>query len=272
MFLTENKLFCILIFAAMAILNAQEISWQKVDEGLFFGEFTAFQESDIGDSKVSVLKIDPAKYDFNLLSAKEKGEISHTAEGWAKEKGLIAVINAGMFMADTVTNCGYMKNFDFVNNHRLNKDKTIVAFNRKEQSVPEFQIIDLQHQNLDSLKSKYNSFSQSIRMISPNQNNVWSKQEKIWSVVTIGKDKEGNALFIFCRSPYRMHDFINIILKSPLNVYNMMYLEGGPESSFYLNHNGFSVRRVGSYETGFNENDENNDFWALPNVIGITKK
>jgi hypothetical protein len=51
-----------------------------------------------------------------------------------------------------------------------------------------------------------------------------------------------------------------------------MYLEGGPEASFYLNHNGIEVKKFGSYETDFNENDDNEGFLEIPNIIGISKK
>ena len=51
-----------------------------------------------------------------------------------------------------------------------------------------------------------------------------------------------------------------------------MYLEGGPETSLYVSVNGTVIQKFGSYETGFNENDENNRFWLLPNIIGVTKK
>jgi uncharacterized protein YigE (DUF2233 family) len=109
-------------------------------------------------------------------------------------------------------------------------------------------------------------------MVDCNQKNRWSQQNKKWSMVVIGMDKDGNALFIFTRSPYSVHDFINILLKSSLKLYNAMYLEGGPEASFYLNHKGIKVEKMGSYETGFNKNDDNKEFWEIPNIIGITKK
>jgi hypothetical protein len=51
-----------------------------------------------------------------------------------------------------------------------------------------------------------------------------------------------------------------------------MYLEGGPEASLYLEANGKKIERIGSYETGFWESDTNEQFWPLPNVIGIVKK
>ncbi|WP_165748135.1 phosphodiester glycosidase family protein [Cellulophaga sp. Z1A5H] len=262
----------ILLLSFNSFSDEEKITWNKIDEGLFYTEHDAPKKSSIGDSKITILKISPKLYNLNLLSAKENGERIKTAKKWAEDKDQIAVINAGMYMQDFATNVGFMKNFDFVNNGRLNKDNTIAAFNRKNDSVPEFQIIDRTCQNWDQLKDQYNSFTQSIRMVDCNQKNKWGQQAKKWSMVVIGKDKEGNALFIFTRSPYSVHDFISILLNSSLDVYNLMYLEGGPEASFYMDHNGTKVEKMGSYETDFNENDDNTKFWSIPNVIGISKK
>lgn len=246
--------------------------WEKIDTGLYYSEINSPINSEFGDSKINVLKINPKYYNFHLISVKQNNEYSKTAEAWATEKKLIALINAGMFMEDK-TNTGFMKNYNFFNNKKIASNyNSIVSFNRTDESVPEFQIIDLKCQDWNVLKEKYNSFSQGIRMINCNQRNVWGQQDKKWSMSVIGEDKEGNALFIFSRSPYSVHDFINILLKSPLNIKKAMYLEGGPEASFYLNSKEKKIKKCGSYETGFNENNSNEDFWLIPNIIGITKK
>ncbi len=51
-----------------------------------------------------------------------------------------------------------------------------------------------------------------------------------------------------------------------------MYLEGGPEASLYIHHPNLSLEKSGSYETGFNENDNNKVFWDIPNMITISRK
>jgi len=252
--------------------NTTKKIWEKLDTGLFVTEYKSPKKSTHGNSVFTILKIDPKVYDFSLFSAKEKTEYTRTAVQWAKDKKQIAIINAGMYQMDHATNLGYMKDFGFTNNARVNKNNTIVAFNRVNDSVPEFQIIDRTCQNWQVLKHSYHSFSQSIRMIDCNQKNRWSQQKKQWSTVAIGTDKKGNVLFIISRSPYSVHDFNAILLKSHLNIYNLMYLEGGPEASFYLNHPNKKTAIMGSFETGFNENDRNNRFWKIPNVIGISKK
>lgn len=261
-----------LVSDALGQSNPQPINWEKLDQGLAIAQYVAPQKSIIGDHTFTILKIDPRHYDFDLFSAKEKAEQTKTAKEWAQQENQIAIINAGMYRMDHATNLGYMKDYDLLNNPSQNKDNAIVAFNPKDDSVPSFQIIDKTCQDWDVLKNKYNSFTQSIRMVDCHQQNKWSEQNKKWSTVAIGKDKKGNALFIISRSPYRVHDFINILLQAPLNLYNLMYLEGGPEASFYLNHPNKKLSVVGSYETGFNENDENDFFWEIPNVIGVSKK
>lgn len=247
-------------------------AWKEIDKGLLFQEFDAPIKSPFGDSKITVLKINPAYYSFQLVTAKEHMKENKTAKDWAKENKLLAAINAGMFLDDGKTNTGLMKNFEFVNNAKQSGDKSVVAFNRKDESVPEFQLIDLECHNWEMLQDKYNTYSQGIRMIDCRGNNKWTQQDKKWSMVSIGTDKEGNVLFLFTRSPYSVHDFIDMLLKFPIDIKNTQYLEGGPEASLYINDNGTVIEKFGSYETGFNENDDNNEFWKIPNVIGITKK
>lgn len=251
------------------------IEWQKLEQGLYYSSVILPEKSIVGDSKVDILKIDQDYFQFKLICAGEEKSESKKAHDLAKENDLIAVINAGMFKleGDFKTCTGYMKNFQYVNNPSLNTSyKNIVAFNPKDTSVPKTQIIDMTCQDWNKLKTKYNSFSQGIRMVNCEGKNTWQLQEKKWSMVLIGEDRSGNMLFIFVRSPYRVHDFVDYLLAMPIELKRLMYLEGGPEASFYLNHPLLSIEKCGSYETGFNENDDNKEFWNIPNIIGIQRK
>ena len=109
-------------------------------------------------------------------------------------------------------------------------------------------------------------------MINCNHTNRWSLQKRYWSIMINGMDTDGNALLIFTRSPYSVHDFINRLLALPIDISKTMYLEGRPEASFYLNHPNQKVAQMRSYKTGFKENDLNDFYWALPNVIGVKRK
>lgn len=74
---------------------------------------------------------------------------------------------------------------------------------------------------------------------------------------------------VHSRSPWTMHDFVEMVSELNLDLLGLIYLEGGPEASLYVN--GFTEKYslIGSYETGFYESDDNDRFWPIPNVIGV---
>jgi len=249
-----------------------EDPWKTVDEGLFVREFDSPQKSRIKDSKITIVRIDPKFYSFKLLCASEHGKSKMTLKKWCQKHNLICALNAGMYQKDGMTNVGYMKNFNHINNPRLaNTYKAALAFNPVESTIPEIQIIDLRCQDFRSIQFKYQTVIQSIRMISCQQENVWSKQDKTFGMAVFGIDKSGNALFIFTESPYSAYDLINILLSLPISIYNAMYLEGGPEANLYFSLNEFQFKRIGRYTTD-TESDTLAVARPIPNVIGIVKK
>jgi len=251
----------------IAILFSVEIPvWKKLGTGLHLSEYKIKKTSQYGNSTITVLKIDPEVYNINLFNTDML-----TVEQCADINQQVATINAGMFKHNG-QNVGYMRHYSDFNNPMLNKDNAILAFNRIDDSVPRVQIIDRKLQDWNELKTKYHSFTQSIRMVDKQGNNRWTLQDKMWSVACVAIDKEGNLLFIHCRSPYKMYDFINIMMSSEYNIENMMYLEGGPEASLFVKTDTAIIRRIGSYETGFQENNINKSYWGLPNIIGISRR
>ena len=110
------------------------IKWQKMDEGLETAEIAAPQPSFIGDSRITVVRINPARYAFKLIAASEFNTIHKTAPEWCKDKKLLGCVNAGQFnLNDSYSNMGYMKNYAHVNNpnfRKINNYNTVLAFNR----------------------------------------------------------------------------------------------------------------------------------------------
>jgi hypothetical protein len=265
----------LLILFLFTSFKSITITFQELEEGLSYASIDLPVKSSCSDLKIDILKIDPAYFKFDLICAGQKGNNSKPIPSWVNENKMLAAVNAGMFKLDGSfnTSTGFMKNKKYVNNATLNPAyKSIFAFNSKDNSLPDAQIIDLSCDNWDQLKAKYSGFSQCLRMLDCHNKNTWQLQEKKWSMVLLGQDLQGNILFIFVRSPYKVHDYINILLSLPINLKRLMYLEGGPEASFYVNHPKLKVEKFGSYETGFNENDNNDHFLEIPNVIAIQRK
>ncbi len=253
-------------------VSAQEPVWARVDRGLEIGEFDAPKSSIVGDSRITIVRIDPHLYSFRLLCSGELGHSKMTAKQWCRKYEMIAVINAGMFLPDQQSNVGYMKNFGYVNNPRINpKYKSVVAFNPVDAAGDPFRIYDIDEHDMEEITGKYHTVIQNLRLIKSPAENRWSQQERIWTEAALGQDRDGNVLFIFSRSPYSMFDLNNILIGLPIGIDNVQHLEGGPEASLYFSFENVTVGKMGSYETGFNENDLISNFWTIPNVIGLQK-
>lgn len=255
--------------SGITISSSKESPWKEADEGLMVAEFES--ASPQNPYAVTVIKIDPDNYSLRLLCATEHGKESLTTREWSSRFKLAGAINAGMFQENGLTSVGFMKNFGHVNNPRLSRANTILAFNPTVSDIPEVRIIDRECQDFEALRSKYHSFVQSIRMISCNQQNVWAQQGSKWSTAAVGMDADGNVLFLFSRTPHSVHDFIDILLSLPLSLKNAMYLEGGPQASLYLSTSKITLERNGAWE-GLEENGAFRFSLPIPNVIGIVKK
>lgn len=196
-----------------------------------------------------------------------------TVKEWCQKYHLISAINAGMYQKDGIKNVGYMKNFSHLNNPKLSKNyKALLAFNPVEPTLPEVQIIDMKCQEFEKLMENYQTLIQGIRMISCRQENVWQKQDKKWSTASFGVDKKGNGLFIFAEHPYSVYDLVNILLSLPISIYNVMYLEGGPEATLYFSARGVEFKKVGYHEGGSNEEGFPRSDRPIPNIIGIVRR
>jgi uncharacterized protein YigE (DUF2233 family) len=254
------------------LILSKDDSWKKMDEGLYVGEFAFPGKSKLTASGITIVKVNPRGYSFKLLCASEYDKIKMTPKKWCQKHGLVTATNAGMYQEDGIRNVGYMKNFHHINNPRLNAVyKAVLAFNPIEPTLPEVQIIDLKCQDFEKLRFKYQTLVQNIRMISCQQENVWSKQDKMWSMAVFGIDQNGNALFIFTKSSYSGYEFANILLSLPISIHNAMYLEGGQEASLYFSANDVEFERIG-FPASLNGNDHISVARPVPNVIGIVKK
>jgi len=247
-------------------------AWRTLEPGLALGTFATPDRSDPGEPSIHVLRIDPYRFRLRLLNAsREEDGRPLTARRWCKDHDMVAAINASMYQEDYRSSVSLMTAPGHINNPRLSKDRTLLAFDPKGDDVPPVMMIDRGCDDLDALRPRYGTLVQSIRMVSCRRRNVWEQQSRGWSTAAIGVDDGGRVLFIHARSPYTTHDLIEALLALPIGLERAMYAEGGPEAQMFVDHRDSEYEFVGSLETGFNEGDINPGAWPVPNVIGVSR-
>ena len=242
--------------------------WKSLVPGIELGKFPAPLNK---PGEITIVRIDPRSCQLRLLACAELGHAGLPADQWAEKYGLSVVINAGMFDLDHSTHTGYMKNDSRVNPAALRPDySSIAVFSPLDPLNPPFRLLDTDGPDWDNdILSQYGVAIQNLRLIKSRGENRWKPQPKAWSEAALGEDTTGHMLLIFCPVGSTMYDFNEHLLRLPIHLIAAQHLEGGPEASLYVKCGDFEFRGVGSYETGFNENDDNQTFWDLPNIIGV---
>jgi len=245
------------MMVAVCLLLIAAPSWRTLEPGLEFAELEAPVASFKGDSKIRALRVDPARFELKLLMASAPGEGKNlSARQWSEKHDAVAATNPSMFDVDMLTSVGLMRTETHTNNARRSKAKAYLAFGPSDAKAPAVRI----------------GVVQSIRMVTCKRRNTWAQQERKWSAALVGLDGDGRVLLIHVRSPYSMHDLVDMLLALPLDLRQLMYGEGGPEAQLFVQSGGREIELVGSYETGFNEDDDNTAAWPVPNVLAVVRR
>ena len=258
---------------SLCVLLAAPQGWQTLEPGLELVEVKAPKPSAVGDSRITAVRIDAARFRFDLLSVVDlKLPEALTVDAWTSRYHLVAAINAGMFELDRRTTTGYGRVGATLLNPKWKPTyQSFLALDPDDPKLPAATLLDPECDDVKKVERHYRVVLQGPRMVDCKGTNRWAKAARSWSTAALAIDDRGRILFIHARSPWPVHDFIENLLALPLGIRRAMYLEGGPEASLSLAAPGASFVRVGSWETGFNENDDNRALWELPNVLGVRR-
>jgi uncharacterized protein YigE (DUF2233 family) len=246
-------------------------AWETLEPGLEYALFDG-PPAEVGDGKIAIVRIDPARFELRLLNASAPGEGAiRTARAWAYRAGASAAINASMYQEDYRTSVSLMRTRDHVNQRRVSKDKAVLAFDPLVSGVSPVRIVDRECHDLAEAERHYASLVQSIRMISCDRRNVWAPSDRRFSSAAVGVDAKGRVLFVHARSPWPVHDLAKALLALPIALQQAMYVEGGPEAQLFARGGGREIERVGGFE-GAARAADNPHAWPVPNVLAAVRR
>lgn len=251
-------------------------NWTTLTKGMEYREISAPVKSFIGDSKLSILRMDPALFRFNLFAASQFDSIARNLHSWADTFDLLVAFNSGMYSLEKpLQSRAYLKSGQHVNNGQLLEDfNLMMALGPKPQTNrSNIEVLDLTCSDWEQEQKNFSAFAQGLRMIDCNASPMnWQKNIQSCSMLVAAEDENGWFYLIFTRSPYTHNQMIGFLKQMPRGLHDAIYLEGGPETSLLIDVNGHCIKKVGSWVSDTWERDDNTHFWPLPNIIGVRKK
>ncbi len=214
---------------------------------------------------VVALRIDPDRFTFTLHMASEEAPLPLPA--LAEKYGLLAAINAGMYLTDQKTSTGHLRSATHVNNPRVagNFGAFFMA-GPKKAGLPRVRLLDRAEDDWPRALEEYALVMQNYRMNTVQGRVIW-KDDRPHSVAALSQDSAGRILFLLCAEPVPAGAFAAALLRRPLQLRTIMYLEGGSEAAMLVRAG--DVRHVftGRYAGGWGPSGSPDT--VLPNVLGV---
>jgi phosphodiester glycosidase len=253
---------------------AAAAAWDAAAPGLEVAHLEAPRGSAAEGAEVTVVRIDPARYRFSLLSAKLEGrDPPPTIDQWVEQHGVAGAINASMYQADNLTALGFMRDGTRVNNNGWTRDKAVFVAEPLKPGLPHARLLDRTCDDAAGIARRYRLVVQSIRMLDCGGRNVWAEQDRRWSAACVGTDSAGHVLLVHCRRPVSTHALVDALLALPLGLKRLMYVEGGPQAALYVRVGGRTVvSEVGRPAEGGLLAEAARVFVPLPNALAFSPR
>ncbi|MCL2122537.1 MAG: phosphodiester glycosidase family protein [Desulfovibrionaceae bacterium] len=259
---------CCLLPAGALCSDADPV-WQELEAGLQFASFASSQAESAAN--IDIVRIDPALFRFSLHSAGAEGPASHSLLGWAEQEDLVLAINASMYLPDRVTSTGYLRYGDHVNNPRIhNKFGAFFVAEPDMPDLPQAAILDRERDTWAEQLPRYMLVIQNYRLIDTDGKVLWLPGGAEHSIAAVGQDRQGHILFIHCRDPMTGEAFAAALLRMPLVLRSLMYVEGGSQAAMLVRCPKLRRLWIGQSSMLFLHPPENGN--TLPNVLGVRRR
>jgi hypothetical protein len=262
------------LFSICLALAPWRVSAQ-VDDGLSIERVRLPRAPEVaaGDRILTVVRVDPARFRLTVLTAARDGS-PRPLDAWVRDHHLIGGVNAGMFLANRMPVATLVRDGDVITDRSPASYDGIVGWDPASDGIPAIGVggRGCPH-DLAAMRRRYRSVVQGFRMMIDCRGRAvaWT-QDRRYSAAALGVDRDGRAVFVHSRTPYRMRELNRMMADLDLGIRGLVYMEGGPEASLVVRDGARSVTEVGSWEDGFNPNDDNRELWEIPSVIGFARR
>ncbi len=241
--------------------------WRTIEEGLDAATFTLAKNPRV---QLEILRFNPEFFTFVLHSASQNNSAPQTLSQWAISSNMVAAINASMYLPDGRTSTGYMRSGAHENNKRIAKSFGVFFLAQPiKEGLKQATLLEKDKPNCNKDIENYSVVIQNYRLINSKREVLWSPKGQKHSIAAVGEDGKGNILFIHCRQPIEAYTLAQELLRLPIDVRTVMYVEGGVQAGMVLRHNDQNMFWGGSHPADIFVGSVG---VALPNILGVKRK
>jgi hypothetical protein len=237
-----------------------------IREGLEVVQIAARDLGAISDpGLLTLIYFDPAHFDLQLLTSAEHGD-PRPADQWLDEFGLVAVVNASMYLPNH-RSTGLMIDRERSNNPAVNpRFGGFLAFDPVDSMDSRWTFAgdDCEDFSLEAIRENYRVVVQNYRLLDCGGKPTEWTDTRAYSSAAIGRDERGWLVLAHSGARCRAAEFARWLSLPRFGLTDAHFVEGGPDASLMLRDGSHEFRVVGSWP-GMRAPT----FRDVPNVIGV---
>jgi Phosphodiester glycosidase len=225
------------------------------------------------DPCLDLVRVDLVANRLRILAAARDGG-ARPAPRWVDDFDLTAVVNLGMFADDGAPVALAVDGAGALEPRDRRKFGGFLAWDPADPVDPPVALAGRGCPGfaLGALRRRYRAVVQGYRLLGCAGGAIAWKDPKRYSAAAVGVDRAGRLVLVHVRAPFTMRELSAALADPALGLAGAIFVEGGPEASLVVRGPGGRLDRMGSFETGFVETDDNRRFWDLPNVLAVSRR
>lgn len=239
-----------IITAALCCLPALDafagpkISWRQLKPGLEFALIPAEKIVRSGNHNIATLRVDPALFRFKVFVA-PNGENGFSAEDWLVRNNALAVFNAGQYAADH-SYLGLLVVDGKSSGHVASKLEALFLAEPGDAALPQARVVDLRYTAFDLHKNPYKQAAQSHMLLDRFGQIRVRRSPLVANRTTVAEDTSGRILIMVSEGGHTLWELADFFKSLPLELREVMSMDGAGESQLAVRINGFRYKQVGS--------------------------
>lgn len=223
--------------------DASPVEWQALAPGLEFALWENLAPSRSGSSRLALLRVDPARYLFKVLSAPQ-GQDGLTAGQWQEQSGALAVFNAGLYTPEG-RHLGYLLQNGRQLSPLVPQQDGLFLAGPQEPHLPAARILDLRYTPFDPRVNPYRQAAQSLMLLDRFGMIRVRRSPKVANRTALAMDEQGRILVVVTEGGHTLWELAQALKNSGLALREVMTMDGGAESQLTVAVGDFTYAHYG---------------------------
>ena len=237
-------LICLGCLPALDAFAQEKIIWRQLRPGLEFTLIPAEKIVRSGNTNIAALRVDPNLFSFKVFMAPE-GEKGFSANEWLLRKNALAVFNAGQYAADH-SYLGLLVVGGKPLGHVASKLEALFLAEPSDAALPKARVVDLRYTAFDLRINPYKQAAQSHMLLDRFGQIRVRRSPLVANRTTVAEDTLGRIIIMVSEGGHTLWELADFLKKLPLDLREVMSMDGAGESQLAIRTNGFRYKQFGS--------------------------